>query len=79
MELNEELKRDIAQIKEIIVSTGRYKLVDSLNQVIELATSKQFIEETLDESNDALQPLGGVIIENVNIYNYGKDGMERAN
>lgn len=78
MELNEELARDITDIKDLITSVGRYKLIDSLNEVVKLATSKQFIEETLDESYEALQPTGGIIIEDVNIYNYGKDGMERV-
>ena len=61
--LPDDLQKDINEIKSIISEAGRFRLLDSMNTLCKLAESRITIEEELDESKEAMTPLGGTIVE----------------
>lgn len=75
--LSKDILLEVNEIKSIITETGRVKLLDTLNTLCGLAESRVVIDEELDESRDAMTPLGGTIIEVHNVVIYA--GNEKSN
>ena len=75
--LDEKLYIEINELKQFLYENAHIKQIDTINELLKIAESKTVIDEALDESKEAMNPLGGIIIEIQNCYiNYGKSDTE---
>lgn len=75
--LPDDLLKDVEEIKAALSTAGRFRLLDSINTLCNMAESRIVIEADLDESKEAMTPLGGTIVEiQTVIVNIGQDGCD---